>query len=268
MSINNESVPYIVEIANHCPKLKRFDLHECDIGNEGCTGLASIIANPQSKLKCLTLDYNEDIGNEGVAVLGDALSNNKTLECLGLYNPYGMPITQWDAFERVFCDKSSIYATYVSNHTLVRLWPRGQTNFSNNMNFSESLRFFIETNEISNKTLVAREKIFHCHLSGNFSMVPFTNDMNLKLLPQVLGWVGNANRLSKWERIASCWAFYRILRNLPDLCGFLSIDRIMRLRLEEEIASLKNDVTALKQDNEQLRSENEELRSNKRQRKD
>lgn len=76
--------------------------------------------------------------------------------------------------------------------------------------------------------------------------------MDAELLPNVLGLVGR-----ELEGPRSIATFYRIIRNIPSLCGFPSRERKMLHQLEAENQ-------ALKQQNEQLLAEIHELRSSKR----
>ena len=127
------------------------------------------------------------------------------------------------------------------------------------------MRFCLEANREKNKANVARKKIFHFHLNGNFDLSPFLG-MDLEVLPHVLGWIGRDYNSNNYEISQSrCTAIYRILCNIPELCGFPSRERALRWQLEKEKALLKAEVEQMKQKIEYLTLENEELKSNKRQ---
>ena len=53
-------------------------------------------------------------------------------------------------------------------------------------------------------------------------------------------------------------AFYRILRNAPDICSFLTFDRKMRNQLEVENAALKANIEVGKAENNALKAKIEE----------
>ena len=263
--INNESVQGIVELSNNCPHLKKLDLSYSRIRDQGCNELAVLLQNPESKLKCLHLNDNY-IGNEGALVLANAIAGNNTLKRLDLDHSLGDAITasEWDGFLGILCNSSSINATFQSNHTLMRMWHHRF--HLDGMGLSDGLLFSLQANTETDKINVARQKIFRCDLNGNFNLAPFLG-MDAVLIPTVLGWIGKDHDANEEEiKQSSGSAFYRILRNVPELCGLPLPERKMRRQLEEENATLKADNASLRQQNEQLISENEQLRSSKRQR--
>ena len=262
-NINDESVRAIVELSNNCPHLKKLNLGQSRIGDQGCNELAVLLQNPESKLKRLHLNVN-CIGNEGALVLANAISNNNTLKRLDLDKCGAITVRGWDAFLGILCNTSSINATFQSNHTLMRMWCYSWNR--NGMHLPDELLFSLQANTETDKINVARQKIFHCHLNGNFNLAPFLG-MDAVLLPTVLGWIGkdyDANEEEIRQNRGS--TIYRILRNVPELCSFPSPERMMRHELEAENASLKADIASIRRKNEQLILENEQLRSIKRRR--
>ena len=111
-------------------------------------------------------------------------------------------------------------------------------------------------------------KIFRYHLSGgDFDLSQFLN-MDVKSLPLILGSIATHFNIGTDDEARKCTALYRVLKNVPELCGFPSTERIARRQLEAENAQLKVDVADLQRRNEELVSKIEELESNKRPRKD
>ena len=106
--------------------------------------------------------------------------------------------------------------------------------------------------------MTARKKIFHFHLNGNFDTSPFV-DMDLEVLPYALGWIGKDGYANDISRKTRWSAFYRILRNAPDICSFLTFDRKMRNQLEAENAVLKAKIEEGKAENEKLKQQIEKL---------
>ena len=256
--ITDEFVPAIVELCGHCPRLQKLDLSFCEIGNQGCNELALLLQHPESKLKCLILNDNAAIRDDGAEVLANAIINNKKLRRLELG---GCTITArgWDCFSRALCDTTSINATHhQSNHTLVRLWWDYD---ANKMMSYEDLSFCLGANIGRDKRMTARKKIFHFHLNGNFDTSPFL-DMDLEVLPYALGWIGKDGYANDISRKIRWSAFYRILRNAPDICSFLTFDRKVRNQLEVENAALKAKIEEERAENEKLKQQIEQLTLN------
>ena len=84
VEITDGPVPAIVELCNHCPRLQKLELSYSDIGNQACNELALLLETPESKLKCLILNGNFAIGDDGAEFLANAIINNKKLKRLEL----------------------------------------------------------------------------------------------------------------------------------------------------------------------------------------
>ena len=256
--ITDESVPAVVGLCGHCPRLQKLYLGYSGIGNQGCNELALLLQHPESKLKCLILNKNTAIGDEGAQVLANAIMNNKKLKRLELS---GCSVTAggWNCFFRTLCDPTSIDATqYQSNHTLVSLW---WSIYNNAMVSCEDLSFCMLANTEIDKRMTARKKIFHFHLNGNFDTSPFL-DMDLEVLPYALGWIGKDGYANDISRKIRWSAFYRILRNAPDICSFLTFDRKVRNQLEVENAALKAKIEEERAENGKLKQQIEQLTLN------
>lgn len=271
----DEIVRAIVELAGACPQLKKLTIGEWyRESTQCCTEVARLLEDRDTKLKCLYLSEQNNIDDDGVEVLANAVAHNKTLTRLALNCNSGITSRGWGSLLRVVCDTSSINATKESNHTLEHLWDdifdRGRTDFSDSMNLPADLLFCLKANEDGNDSEAARKKIFHFHFNGNFNIAPF-NSMNLELLPTALGWIGQdyhaygdgtnfyAYCSKKEFKQSRVLVFYRILRNFPDLCNFPSRERRLRLQAEAEISLLKSDNAAMKEDIAALRNQNNQL---------
>ncbi|KAK1746114.1 leucine-rich repeat protein [Skeletonema marinoi] len=89
------------------------------ISTDGCRGLAKLLQGDNSTLRELWLSENE-IDDEGVEILVDALQNNTSLETLNLRDNE-ISVEGMKACLRLVNDISSINATLQTNHTLTSL---------------------------------------------------------------------------------------------------------------------------------------------------
>jgi len=178
-------------------------------------------------------------------VLANSIRSNRRLTQLLLDgNEEEGRITSLDPFVDILCNQSSINATFDSNHTLEAL-----TYYSS---CPENLAMLLKTNRNKSKWEVARLKILMTHFEGEFDLAPF-GCMNLKVLAEVLGWLGKESE----KREESLSAVYRLLKNFPHLCGFPSKKKMLMLQQAEEIISLKARVNTLEAEIVQLKRENE-----------
>ena len=252
--ISDESVPVIIDICGYCPHLQRLDLGYSSIGNRGLSLLTTLLANPECKLKDLSLAGMNGIDDEVARVLSNSLVNNNKLKMLDLGISRNNPVTPtgWKHFFEILRNKSNINATSSSNHTLCSLGGR----YARRSDLPKDLEFCLHLNEETNKKYVIREKIFHYHLNDTDMAPLFGADQ--EILPDLLGWIGKDNTYSYEEMIT---AFYRIIRSFPDLCGFETYDRKMRNKLEAENTIIKVEVATLKAENASIKAENTTIKS-------
>ena len=254
----DESVGAIVQLCNWCPELRKLDLDFSTIGDQGCFALAPLLQNQNQKLRYLSI-HNGKIGNEGALILANALANNKSLRCMGLCCCEGINERGWNGFLRLLCNTTSIDATNESNHHLEQLWSHRSLGGAGR-NLPRELLYLLHANLDRSKTAVARKKIFHYHLNGDFSLAPFVS-MDLDLLPNVLCFISKDYYTRDREiRQSRSSAFYRIIRSFPELCGFPSSERILRYHVEAENAALRADNDSLRQQLEKIMSVIEELK--------
>jgi len=248
--VTDESFPAIIELAMACPQLQILNLSSNQIGIVGCNAIAAYLQTPRCKLKKLNISCNK-VGDDGIRLIANSIQNNYILK--NLYVEGNEKQTQdqeisLEPFVDVLCNRSSINATFDSNHTLQNL-----TEYCS-FPSSKNLKMLLKANQINNKWKTAREKIFMAHFEGPFDLAPFGN-MDVKILVEVIGWLGKDNILG--QRNAS--AVYRLLQNFPHLCGFPSRAKMLRLQQAEEIVSLKTRNQTLEAEKEEMISRIEQL---------
>jgi hypothetical protein len=106
----------------------------------------------------------------------------------------------WALFRELLCNKSSIDATYLSNHTLQSL--SINNHYVNTLPLS--IYSMLHSNKLKNKPSVAREKILHHH---KLEDVNFAHTS----LPVAMSWIGKSNsNLGLSQQ-------YRLIRSAPHL---------------------------------------------------
>ena len=260
-NISDESIPAIVEICGHCPRLQNLDLTYMHhyIGVQGLIHLATYLEDPRCSIQCL---YLRGVTDDGARVLANSLVNNEKLKTLAVFGHSRITSIGWEYFHSILRSTSSINALLNCNHTLERLWePRD----SAPNDIPEDLLFCLQSNQIRRKTEVMRRKevirrkIFHYHLNSNENLSSIIGT-DQDILHHILGWIGkDYNVYFRTESIIKSTAFYRIIRKFPDLCGFETLDRKMRRQLEVENATIKAENANLKAENNELRRKIEQL---------
>jgi Ran GTPase-activating protein (RanGAP) involved in mRNA processing and transport len=149
----------------------------------GWRTFSAILQNSSSSLQKIDLRQNI-IDDDTLSSLAHSLMRNTKLKELLLDEHLGsITITGWDAISNVLCDKSSIDATFNSNHTL-------QYVVKHNYRSEESilpsdLITLLRLNRENTKIIeAARRKTIEVH----FSLQTFI-DMDLKTLPYAVAWM-------------------------------------------------------------------------------
>jgi hypothetical protein len=203
--LSEQSMDSLSNILQIIPQIRHLELRTADLNQ------LEIIGNVLSDSSC-TLEYiwiyheNDDQDLDPIEqfeqinqIILDALKTNRSLKTLR-YNYWEVDhVTDnadcmWPSFSRILCDKSSVDATYNSNHVLESLL----INPLNEMPMEIYSLLHLNTNP--NKHAVARQKIIRYHTFNNVDFVPSS-------LPTVLAWVGNEGTLSQ---------LYGIVRNAPN----------------------------------------------------
>ena len=160
------------------------------------TRFAAVLENPTSKLESLNLCYSP-INSMALSSFAHALAHNNTLVELLIYNSHDWN-SNWREFPEVLCNKSSIMATFNSNHTLQKV--------TNSVTQPSCLSAYLQMNQEQNKFHVARQKIIQTHFTGDMDIdMQHFVDLELGVLPHAISWAGGAG-LS---------FFYSFVRNNP-----------------------------------------------------
>jgi len=185
---DEQLLPMVDAIKGGCnSSLEKLYLYLNRIGNAGCHALATLLEHTNSNLQFLNLNSNQ-IGNEGATVIADSLVNNTTLRQLYLReNHFDQSVV--GIFCTVLCNTSCVNDTYLSNHTLDKLFLERQGQHADHL---FSLR---RLNNGTNKSHVAIKKILKYH--PNIDMKPLfewdaDGEQTLKSLPYAIGWFGRA----------------------------------------------------------------------------
>jgi len=208
--------------------LKYLELSENElVTSAGWETISDYLQSPNFALKELHLGRN-NINDDIVVALTSALSHNKTLEKLDLYDCTDEDdnelITErgWEAVSTLVCNKTSIMDTYNSNHTLHGLGDLDidddDDNGINQMNLPDDLKSYLDLNKNKDKAEVARQKILQTHFSDNDT----TNmqellGMELEIMPATISWIGRPTH-DVWSgmNMSGLSTMYNLMRRLPD----------------------------------------------------
>lgn len=165
--------------------LKRLDLGSNGIGNAGCEALATLLDDPNTKIRHLNM-FGNSINDVGVIAITNVLVRNKQLQELILNDNEFDYIRMKDVFLRLLCNTASINDIYSSNHTLQEVG-------LNRMDLGPSL----ELNKGStNQSSAAMKKTLQM---GHIDMEPLfvwdaDGEQTLKSLPYAVAWFDRAGR--------------------------------------------------------------------------
>ncbi|KAL9186789.1 hypothetical protein ACHAXT_010509 [Thalassiosira profunda] len=198
--------------------LKKLQLHRClkRLSTVGWNAIASILRNSHSGLETLLLGGNGSMGNQALMTFADALSCNKKLDAMyidvsvsDIDDEPPIPIVyDWEPLAMVLCNRTSIAATFNSNHTLQRLTRKGCRYYSSEeWRLPSDLRNSLIINRENGPVEAARRKILDVHFGGEFSMDPFL-EMDLKVVPRLVSWMARDDHgstlLFQYVRRSAC----------------------------------------------------------------
>jgi hypothetical protein len=172
--------------------------------------VASALQLPGCPLEELRVEFYNKVWfprKEMARIFVDALNGNSTMKILQFEIMFMRLMDESldpSIFVSLLCDKSSIDATYHSNHTLQSI------HFGHYCVDSIELDSLLYANRDTNKHAVARQKVVENH---TFDYVSFASSS----LPRVLSWVGNADIDDRLSRM------YGILRRVPHVIRNFSI---------------------------------------------
>ena len=160
-----------------CKSLRSLNLDDNGIGRKGCTLLAKLLKNEESKLEELHL-YDNSLDSDCAIILADALLRNTTLKRLGLRGNRKINTSGWAAILQLVCDTSSINNVIESNHTLSSVGMFVKSDVSRHRRITYALgadstnilRAALELNAIPNKRAVIRQKIIWGHTREDFNI--------------------------------------------------------------------------------------------------
>lgn len=195
------SATRLVPALSSLRQLKQLHLGHNEIGCPSvCVGLMALLEDPSSALETLSFEKTF-IGDDDLEVLADALVGNNVLKHLDLIGGEQLephePANEftelgWGYLARSLCDTSSINQTYLSNHTLVRVYPPNDPPEGNEISPLPPAKVLelLTMNSDSNKKRVATKKILSYH--REFDMEPFFEWEDFEVLPCVVKWFDDA----------------------------------------------------------------------------
>jgi len=164
--------------------LRSIRLTKNPIGSRGCSHLAEVLRGPGTKLVELSLS-DCHLNDNSIKILTKAIKNNKVLRHLLIDRNPDITRIGYSRLSKLLCNKSSVNATYDSNHTIKCIASANQR-VRITRNFRKSL---VLNGSSSNKSSVAMNKILRCH--EHLSMEPFF-EWDLKVLPLAIHWLETA----------------------------------------------------------------------------
>ena len=227
-------------------QLKRLHLGHNEIGCPWvCLALADLLQDPSSTLETLSFEKTF-IGDDDLEVLSDALLGNNVLKHLDLIGneqlepdepPNEFTEMGWGYLARSLCDTSSINQTYLSNHTLERVYPPHDPPEGNEMSPLPPAKVLelLAMNSDSNKKRVATKKILSYH--REFDMKPFFEWEKFEVLPFVVKWFDDAeermdNDMESIIDTRKLDSVYQFARGMPEEMG----DGYTRARISRKAA--------------------------------
>jgi len=190
-----------IDADNFPRNLMDLDLSDNGISADGCRGIAQLLQGGDSTLTKLDL-YDNNIRDEGVAILADSLRNNTSLATLHLTNNM-VTIEGAKLFLQLVNDVSSIKATQESNRTLrsIRLedWRIAQNvkeQIQRHIDMAAAINFI----NANNPEVAGREKVVRTLLNSanraelmelqGVNQSSLYGEINSLHLPEVLALIG------------------------------------------------------------------------------
>ena len=183
--------------------------------------LSTVLSNPNSSLEVLNLEENCDV-DKAMHSFADNLSGNKMLKELRVTGiPYN-DVRAYDALIHTLCNTSSILRTFNSNHTLERIFDKGNLD---KLLYSNDLVCLLRLNRENSKSQAARLKIIKTHFSGSkVNDQPFNIDrMKLYVRPHAIAWMAKDEHL------------YQFLRAMPWLLSKVEDDADIKTKKQSRI---------------------------------
>ena len=159
----------------------------------GWGAFSAVLQSPNSALETVDLIGSKSINDYVVMCFAISLAHNSVLKELfldrGVFSGLDIITTAgWEALSNALCNKSSINATFNSNHTLQRLvGPDYSATIDDDSIplLPSDLQALLQLNRGNIKAEAARRKILAVHF-GDFNIEPF---VELKVLPHAIAWM-------------------------------------------------------------------------------
>ena len=132
------------------------------ISNQGWQSVATLLQHQNCMLKTLAVSGGYSLNDASFLTIANALVGNSILRELLLDGCSGITESGWSALAKVLYNKSSIDATYASNHTLRTIGYRESSMFWRRT--SKDLQSLMQINRRGTKAQAAREKIIRYHM--------------------------------------------------------------------------------------------------------
>mmetsp|Transcript_30607 Transcript_30607/g.62263 ORF Transcript_30607/g.62263 Transcript_30607/m.62263 type:complete len:389 (+) Transcript_30607:185-1351(+) len=151
------------------------------IGREGLECLIQLLETPDCAMEQIAVNL-ECLDADLAKQLSKALKKNNILKSISFNQTEHRRICDsvYQEFNDVLCDKSNLITTFDSNHTLEHF------SLSKNNDIPTELWCNLKLNSNSNKSLVARRKVFVTHLVGDKNLGGALNEMNPTLLVPII----------------------------------------------------------------------------------
>lgn len=158
-----------------------------EIGREGLECLIQLLETPECTLERIAANL-EYFDAHLAKQLSKALKKNNTLKSMNFNQTEHRRICDsvYQEFNDVLRDKSNLTATFNSNHTLEHF------SLSKNNDIPTELWYNLKLNSNSNKSLVARRKVFETYLVGNNILGAGLNEMEPSILVLIIAFFDRA----------------------------------------------------------------------------
>jgi len=187
--------------------LKDLNLQNTRITSSGWVKFFELLKSPGSVLKSLInlniRSWEAGMNDKGLTLLSQALVGNSSLQKVSAIGAFGTMVDNqeeaWTNLSNTLCDKSSIESIYNSNHSF-------QSFIAGNK--PPVITSLLELNKGTDKTEVARQKIFRYYLSDVDNLHTITST-DIGVLPHAMRVIG---------KDVSCFTlFYQIIQGMPHL---------------------------------------------------
>ena len=263
--VSPSQISALMDLSKTCTHLESLRLTRFRTSSDlsSCQAIATFLMSKKCMLKTLNLHKNP-INDAGCMIITESLRINRRLKQLWI-NESRLSNDNDDitgqgfaSFIPVVCDASSIDSTLNSNHTLELVNTRWDKRVP------RELLDILEMNRNRDKSTVAKLKVLRYHFNGIFNIA----GLDAKALPHLLAWFSRLKKeivyLHDGHQLCGS-ALYRIIRHSPELCSYPSHERLIRLKAENQVATLNCELRDARKQIEALKREVEELRSDKRQ---